>query len=41
MGFAREGGRPVIFMADGQVQEENDPENFFEHPKSERSEDVS
>ena len=36
MGFAREVADRVIFMADGQVQEENDPENFFEHPKSER-----
>ena len=36
MGFAREVADRVLFMADGQVQEENDPENFFEHPKSER-----
>ena len=36
MGFVREVADRVIFMADGQVQEENDPENFFEHPKSER-----
>ena len=36
MGFAREVADRVIFMADGQVQEENDPENFFEHPKSDR-----
>ncbi len=36
MGFAREVAVRVLFMADGQVQEENDPETFFEHPKSER-----
>ncbi|MBR9941821.1 amino acid ABC transporter ATP-binding protein [Lachnospiraceae bacterium Marseille-Q4251] len=36
MGFAREVADRVLFMADGQVQEENDPETFFEHPKSER-----
>ena len=36
MGFAREWADRVLFMAYGQVQEENDPETFFEHPKSER-----
>ncbi len=36
MGFAREVADRVIFMADGQVMEENDPQNFFEHPRSER-----
>ena len=36
MGFAREVADRVIFMADGQVIEENDPQTFFENPKSER-----
>ena len=29
MGFAREVADRVLFMADGQVQEENDPENLL------------
>ena len=36
MGFAREVADRVIFMADGQVVEENNPKEFFENPKSER-----
>ena len=36
MGFAREVADRVIFMAEGQVVEENTPKEFFEHPKSER-----
>jgi len=36
MGFAREVADRVIFMADGEVVEENNARDFFEHPKSER-----
>jgi polar amino acid transport system ATP-binding protein len=36
MGFAREVADRVIFMADGQIVEENDPTELFEHPKTER-----
>ena len=36
MGFAREVGSRVIFMADGRIIEEGDPRELFEHPKSER-----
>ncbi len=37
MGFAREVADRVIFMADGQIVEENDPEGFFKSPRHERS----
>lgn len=36
MGFAREVGDRVIFIDDGIVMEEGDPEVIFEQPKSER-----
>ena len=36
MGFAREVGSRVIFMADGRIIEEGEPRELFEHPKSER-----
>ncbi len=36
MGFARKVADRVIFMDAGQIVEENDPENFFNHPESER-----
>jgi polar amino acid transport system ATP-binding protein len=36
MGFAKEVGDRVIFMADGVIIEEDTPENIFDHPKSER-----
>jgi polar amino acid transport system ATP-binding protein len=36
MGFAREVADRVIFMADGQIVEENNPTELFEHPKTER-----
>ena len=39
MGFAREVADRVIFMADGQVQEENNPKDFFEHPQDPRLQD--
>ena len=36
MGFAREVGSRVIFMADGEIKEQGSPEEFFEHPKDPR-----
>ena len=37
MGFAREVGTRVIFMDDGVIIEENTPDEFFDHPTSERA----
>ncbi|WP_306412217.1 amino acid ABC transporter ATP-binding protein [Ectorhizobium quercum] len=37
MGFARQVADRVIFMADGMIIEENDPETFFRHPAHERT----
>ena len=39
MGFAREVGNRVLFMADGKLIEEGTPEEIFEHPQSERLQD--
>lgn len=39
MGFAREVGNRVLFMADGQLVEQGTPEDIFEHPKSPRLQD--
>jgi general L-amino acid transport system ATP-binding protein len=39
MGFAKAVANRVIFMDQGQIVEENNPEDFFEHPKSERTKD--
>lgn len=36
MAFAREVANRILFMADKQILEENDPVNFFENPKNER-----
>lgn len=36
MGFAKEVGTRVVFMADGNIVEENKPKEFFENPKSQR-----
>ncbi|MBP3665711.1 MAG: amino acid ABC transporter ATP-binding protein, partial [Clostridia bacterium] len=36
MGFAREVGSRVIFMADGRIIEEGTPDQVFDDPKSER-----
>ncbi len=36
MGFAREVGSRVIFMADGRIIEEGTPDEVFDNPKSER-----
>ena len=37
MGFAREVASRVLFMDDGQIKEEAGPQEFFEHPKSDRA----
>ncbi len=39
MGFARTAADRVLFMADGQIVEENTPEEFFTNPHSERAKD--
>ncbi len=39
MGFARSVADRVIFMDHGQIVEENTPDAFFNHPKSERTRD--
>ncbi|PFG19358.1 amino acid ABC transporter ATP-binding protein [Serinibacter salmoneus] len=39
MGFARKAADRVVFMADGQIVEEADPESFFTNPQSERARD--
>lgn len=39
MGFAREVGDRVIFMADGTILEENTPEEFFAHPREQRTQE--
>ena len=36
MGFAKEVGNRVLFMADGKLLEEGTPEEIFDHPKHER-----
>jgi ABC-type polar amino acid transport system ATPase subunit len=37
MGFARRAANEVVFMDQGKIIERSDPETFFTHPKSERS----
>jgi len=37
MGFAKEVGDRVIFMADGKIVEENSPEEFFANPREART----
>jgi glutamate transport system ATP-binding protein len=39
MGFARTAGDRVVFMSDGAIVEENDPESFFTNPQSDRAKD--
>ena len=39
MGFARKAADRIVFMADGQILEENTPDEFFEHPQSDRAKD--
>jgi general L-amino acid transport system ATP-binding protein len=40
MGFARQVANRVIFMDQGQIVEQNEPEEFFNNPQSERTEAV-
>lgn len=37
MNFARRVANRVVFMADGRIVEQGTPEQFFEHPQSERA----
>ncbi len=37
MGFAKEVGDRIIFMDKGEIVEENDPQEFFRNPKTERA----
>jgi glutamate transport system ATP-binding protein len=39
MGFARRAADRVVFMADGEIVEENVPEQFFTNPRSHRAQD--
>ncbi len=39
MGFARKAANRVVFMADGAIQEIQEPESFFTAPKTERARD--
>ncbi|WP_026505324.1 amino acid ABC transporter ATP-binding protein [Butyrivibrio sp. NC3005] len=36
MGFARNVASRIMFVDDGNIVEENDPESFFEHPQNDR-----
>ena len=39
MGFARKAADRVVFMSDGQIVEENTPDEFFTNPQSDRAKD--
>ncbi len=39
MGFARRAAHRVLFMADGEVVEDAEPQKFFGEPKSDRAKD--
>ncbi|WP_165943748.1 amino acid ABC transporter ATP-binding protein [Saccharopolyspora karakumensis] len=39
MGFARRAAHRVLFMADGEVVEDAEPQKFFSEPKSDRAKD--
>ncbi|GAA1167744.1 Glutamine transport ATP-binding protein GlnQ [Corynebacterium glaucum] len=39
MGFARKVADRVIFMADGEIVEDTDPESFFTNPQTDRAKD--
>ncbi|MBT1173004.1 amino acid ABC transporter ATP-binding protein [Bifidobacterium sp. MA2] len=39
MGFARKAADRIVFMANGQILEENTPDEFFDHPRTERAKD--
>lgn len=37
MGFAKEVGTRILFMAEGKIIEQNNPKDFFEHPENPRT----
>jgi glutamate transport system ATP-binding protein len=39
MNFARRVANRVVFMADGQIVEQASPDEFFDHPKTDRARD--
>ena len=39
MGFAKEVATRILFMADGEIKEENNPKDFFENPQHPRLQD--
>lgn len=39
MGFARRAADRILFMSDGEIVEDTDPNTFFDHPKSDRAKD--
>ncbi|MFT8395575.1 amino acid ABC transporter ATP-binding protein [Propionibacterium sp.] len=39
MGFARRAADRVVFMSDGRIVEQNDPDSFFDHPHTARAKD--
>jgi glutamate transport system ATP-binding protein len=39
MGFARRAANRVVFMSDGEILEDAPPEEFFNHPRTERAKD--
>ena len=39
MGFARKVADRILFMADGEIVEDTDPESFFTNPQSSRARD--
>ena len=39
MGFARKAANRVVFMSEGLIVEEADPESFFTHPETDRAKD--
>ncbi|WP_026254280.1 glutamate ABC transporter ATP-binding protein GluA [Corynebacterium pilosum] len=39
MGFARKAADRILFMADGEIVEDTDPESFFTNPSSDRARD--
>lgn len=39
MGFAREVGTRILFMDEGKIVEQNEPQEFFAHPKNPRLKD--
>jgi general L-amino acid transport system ATP-binding protein len=37
MGFAKSVAHRVLFMDEGEIIEENNPEDFFNHPRNDRT----